>query len=128
MKVVQALIISIIALLAPIKTMALAAMAVTLLDLPLGMLAARKRGEPITSAGLKQTVIKLFVYEMALVLGLITQDYLINGSIQLVNLISTLIGCTELKSVLENLEEIYGQPFLSQIIGVITKKKDSLEG
>lgn len=127
MKFLKLVLISLLAILAPIKTMAVAAMAVTLLDLPLGMLAAHKRKEPITSAGLKQTVIKLFVYEMALVLALITQNYLIDNSIQLVNLVSTLIGCTELKSVLENLEEIYGSPFLSQLISLVSKKKDSIQ-
>lgn len=125
MKLLKLLMISVLAILAPIKTMAIAAIVVTALDLPLGILAAKKRGEKITSSGLKQTVIKMFVYEMALVLGLIVQKYLIQDSIQLVNLLSTLIGCVELKSILENLEEINGQPVFSQVIALLTKKQES---
>lgn len=124
MRIIKLTLIALLAILAPIKAMAIAAISVTLVDLILGIIAAKKRGEAITSAGLKQTVIKIFVYECALVLGLVVQKYLIADSVQLVNLISTLIGCTELKSVLENLQEIYGRPFLSQLIALLTKKED----
>lgn len=125
MKMLEALGISVLALLAPIKTMAIAAVCLTALDLPLGIIAAKKRKEIITSSGLKRTAIKIFVYEMALVLGFIVQKYLISDSIPLINLVSTLVGVVELKSALENLEEIYGSPFLSKIIDLLSQKSSN---
>jgi FtsH-binding integral membrane protein len=117
--------ISIIAILAPIKAMIIAAAVVTILDFIVGIIAALKRKERITSSGLKTTVVKIFVYEVALILGFIVQHYLMSDGIQVVNLAATLIGCTELKSVMENLEEIYGQPFLSGLIKMLTAKASS---
>lgn len=126
MKLLQVLFISLLAILAPIQAMAIAAVSLCVLDLPLGIIAAKKRGEKITSAGLKRTIVKVFVYEMALILGLIVQKYMLSDTIPLINLISTLIGCTELKSALENLEDISGQPFLKQLIDLLNKKQDSI--
>jgi len=106
--------------------MSIAATCLVLLDLILGIAAAIKQKQPITSSGLKQTIIKLFVYEMALILGLIVQKYLLQDSIPLINFAATLIGCTELKSAAENLEIIYGQPFLASLITVLDNKKQNL--
>ncbi len=127
MKHLKLFMVSILAILAPIKPMAIAALVVTSIDFILGVAAALKRGEKLTSSGLKQSLIKIFVYQMALMLGFLVQKFLIDDSIQLVNLISTLIGCTELKSAAENLEDIYGKPFLSQIISLLSKKQESIK-
>lgn len=127
MRVLTVFLASIISIFLPIKAMAIAALVATLIDLVLGVMAAKKQGIPITSSGLKQTIIKIFVYEIALILGFIIQKYLMQNSIPLTNLISTLIGCTELKSVAENLEIISGQPFLAALIQIITNKQKNPE-
>lgn len=127
MRVLTVFLASIISIFLPIKAMAIAALVATLIDLVLGVLAAKKQGIAITSSGLKQTIIKIFVYEIALILGFIIQKFLMQDSLPLTNLISTLIGCTELKSVAENLEIISGQPFLAALIQIITNKQKNPE-
>lgn len=116
---------SILSLFAPIKAMAIASAVVVILDMFFGIWAAKKQGIAITSNGLKQTIIKAFVYEAALVLGFIIQTYLLQNSLPLTNLVATLIGCTELKSVAENLEIIVGQPFLTALIQIISNKQNN---
>lgn len=125
MKHLGVIAISILSLFAPIKPMAIASLAIVFLDLISGLLAARKQKQPITSSGLKQTIIKAFVYEFALILAFIVQTYLMQNSMPLTNLVATLIGCTELKSVAENLEIISGQPFLTSLIQIISNKQKS---
>lgn len=125
MKSLVVFLASILSIFIPIKAMAIAALCVTILDMILGVAAAKKQGLPITSSGLKQTIIKIFVYEMALILGLIIQKYLMQDSMPLTNLVATLIGCTELKSVAENLEIISGQPFLTALITIISNKQNN---
>lgn len=127
MKSVLVFVASIASIFVPIKAMAIAALCITILDLILGVSAALKQKLPITSSGLKQTLIKIFVYEMALILGFIIQTYLMQNSMPLTNLIATLIGCTELKSVAENLEIISGQPFLQALITIISNKQRNPE-
>lgn len=125
MKYLTVIAATLVSLLMPIKSMAIASLVIVFLDLISGLLAAKKQKIEITSSGLKQTIIKAFVYEFALVLALVVQKYLMQDSMPLTNLVATLIGCTELKSVAENLEIIAGQPFLTSLITIISNKQKS---
>lgn len=108
--------LALMAVLIPIEKHAIAIFVLVLFDLILGLIAAIKRGEKITSNGLKTTVIKLFVFETALALGFIAEKYLLNDLLPISKIISTLVGIVELTSVFENLDEIYGQPLFKVLI------------
>ena len=108
--------LSAILVFAPIKATLIAVMVLTMVDLVSGLLAARKRGEAITSTGLKRTLIKIAVYEIVVLLGFITEQYLTGDLLPVVKILAGLVGITELKSVLENLEEITGMPLLKMFI------------
>lgn len=116
MKYISALILSLISILAPIQAALITVLALILVDLVTGVLAAYKRNEPITSSGLRRTLTKLFVYEIALVFSYIAQHYLIGDSIPVMKLISSMVGLVELKSVLENLNSISGTDLLKAVI------------
>ena len=96
-----------------------------LADLICGVLAARKRGEPITSAGLRRTVTKTIVYEVALLLAFLAESYLIHGLIPVTTLVSSMIGIVELKSVYENLDAISGGTLLKGVIAKLGSENDS---
>jgi phage-related holin len=104
----------------PIKASLVALGALTFVDLITGVLAARKRGEEITSSGLKKTVIKLLVYESVVMLGFLVERYLTGDLVPIVKILSGMVGITELKSVLENLEELTGIPLLQLLIQKLT--------
>lgn len=108
--------LSILAVFAPIQGIVLAALFLIVCDLMTGVWAARKRGETITSLGLRRTIVKLLVYETAIVLGFVAQHFLMEDLIPLTNIIGTYIGLTELTSAYENLDSISGGGLLKAII------------
>lgn len=115
----------IFAIFAPAKAMILTSLALVMMDLVMGLLAARKQNIPITSSGLKRTVVKLAIYETAIILGFLTQQYLIGSdSVPVCNIIAGFIGLTELTSCLESLNIIGG----NNILKVILDKLDMHEG
>lgn len=122
MKTLEIWVLTILAVFAPIKAVLITALVLVIADLLTGVAAAYKRGEMITSAGLKQSIVKAVVYELALILGYIAEHYLIGNALPATNVVGALIGITELKSCLENLDSIYGAPIFRSIIkGLVDK-------
>lgn len=115
------LILSMLLLFAPIKAALLMVMALTVVDLVSGLIAAKKRGEKITSSGLKRTLVKVFVYEIVTMLGYLTEQYLTGDLLPLLKILTSYIGLVELKSVLENIESITGLDLLKVLIDRINK-------
>lgn len=91
---------ALVVFIAPVKAALIAVLALTALDLVTGLLAANKRGEKITSSGLKRTVVKIMVYELVVLLGFITETYLTGLWVPLTKILGGYIGIVELKSVL----------------------------
>jgi phage-related holin len=112
----KAVAFSILALLTPIKAALIAVMVLTVIDLVSGLLAARHRKEPITSNGLKRTMIKLFVYQLVIIMAFIVQQYLTGEMIPVIKILAGYVGIVELKSVLENIEEVTGMPIIKVLI------------
>lgn len=100
---------------APAKGMILAAFALVIVDLITGIIASHKTGKPITSSGLQRTIVKLFVYETAIMLAFIVQVYMM-ADIPVANIVSSFVGITELKSCYENIDLIAGENLLKRII------------
>jgi hypothetical protein len=100
--------LAMVAVLVPVKPLILAALAFILLDAVVGVLAARKRGEKITSAGLRRTVSKGLVYAVAIIAGHVCGVYVLAGLVPVASLVAGAIGVVEIKSVLESSTEILG--------------------
>lgn len=115
-KFLEPILIVLIALFAPIKSTILTAFAMVVLDLITGVWAAKVRKDPITSNGLKRTLIKLFIYETAICLAFIAETYLILDLFPVAKIVSSFVGVTELKSIYENLNEIGGGDLLKAVI------------
>jgi hypothetical protein len=107
-----------LAIFAPVKGAALTALALCVVDMLTGLWASRKQGIPVTSNGLKKTVIKIAVYEAAILLTFLVDAFLA-GTFPLSNIVSGLIGLTEAKSCLENINIIAGGNPLAGIIRAI---------
>lgn len=100
----------------PIKATLITVMVLTVADLISGIMASRKEGKKITSSGLKRTIIKTTVYELVVMLGFLTEKYMIGDALPVVKILAGFIGLTELKSVLENIERISGMPIIKMLI------------
>ncbi len=102
--------------LAPVQGMVITALVLIFMDLITGLMAAHKQKKKITSAGLRRTVSKVFVYEVAIVCAFLTQQHLTGDTVPVCNIVTGLIGMTEFLSILENLNTISGKKLLKTII------------
>lgn len=116
--------LSLLAVLAPIQTVLTTTFALILADTLFGVLAARKRKEPITSSGLRRTISKIVIYEAALICAYLCEHYLMSGSVPAVKLISGVIGLVELKSIVESLDELNGDPIFKTLISKLGSNND----
>ena len=119
--------ISILAIFAPAQEMILSVLGLIAVDMITGIIAARKRGEAIDSAGLRRSISKLFVYEVALMAAFIAQHYLMKDTVQIASIIAGYVGLTETVSILENLNSIQGGDLLKKIIDQIGSKNQKAE-
>ncbi len=101
---------------APIKGAILAAFVLIVADLVTGVVAAKKRGEKIKSAGVKRTVGKILLYESAICAAFLCEQYLTGDLFPACKMVTALIGVVELKSVLENLDSINGGGMFKSVV------------
>lgn len=111
-----------LAYLAPIHSMLIVVGILIFGDMILGIWAALKRGEEISSSRLRDTVSKMFIYHMVLILGFLVQNDLFQGLIPVAKLSASVIGMVEIKSVFENASEILGRPIFKDVIKKLGSK------
>lgn len=116
MKYLEALVISSLAAFAPVKATLATVLALVIVDLITGVLAALKRKELITSAQLRRSVSKLLIYELAVAMSYLSEHYLMSDEVPALKLISGMLGMVELKSVIENLNELSGNSVFKALI------------
>jgi phage-related holin len=107
----------------PIKAAIITIVILTLLDFVSGVMAAMRRKEQLTSSGFKRTVVKLLVYLAVACLAFLVERFLTGDLVPLAKIASGLVGITELKSILENLEDITGLPLLKLLIDKLSQQQ-----
>lgn len=114
--------LAIFAVLAPIHATLFAVGILIFGDMFLGVWAAFKRQETITSARLRDTISKLLIFQTVLILGFVFEKFLFNEFIPVVKIIASAIGIAEMKSILENSSAIVGQPIFDFLIKKLGSK------
>lgn len=107
--------LSLLAVLAPIKALLIAVGFLIFADTVSGILAARKRGEKISSAKLRGVVTKAFVYQICVISGFIMEKYIIDDVLPVSKIIAGAIAAVEFRSLLENSECILGYEVFEEI-------------
>tara|TARA_R110000737_G_C14283426_1_gene432731 strand:+ start:77 stop:469 length:393 start_codon:yes stop_codon:yes gene_type:complete len=105
---------TILALLAPIQDAMLAVGFLIGIDLIMGITAAYKTGEKLKSARLKNTVVKLLVYNLLLISSFIAETYLA-PYIPFVKICLGFLATVEIASISENFQKITGISFLKYV-------------
>ena len=123
LKWLEATALSVLLVFAPIHQAVIVTAVLVIADLITGILAAKKQGIPITSSGIKRTVGKILLYEIALMLAFLVQKYMTGDDFMAAKIVSAMVGITELKSCLENLSIITGSDIIKKLLDVITKAK-----
>lgn len=118
--------LSVLAIFAPIKALLLTTGIIIFADLIIGIIAAHKRGEKITSSGIRRTVTKSFVYLSAIMLGFLVETFMLEGFIPISKIVGGLIGVVEIKSVLESLNDIHGSNIFNDIIKKLGSDNDKI--
>lgn len=117
--------VSLVALLAPIHSILISVGVMIVVDLVTGILAARKRKEPVTSAALRRTVSKMLIYQVAIISGFILETYLMAEVIPVSKLVASAIGLTEFKSIIENLTTLNnGETVFKDLLARLGSKND----
>lgn len=117
--------LSILAIFAPAKELFIASGFLIFADLLTGITAAHKQGQPITSAGLRRTVSKLLIYNVAIASGFLVQHYFMKDAVPVSNIVSSAIGLTELKSIIENIDKIRGGSLFKEILSKLGSNNDT---
>lgn len=120
----EALAASLLAVFAPVKAALVTILVLVAIDLITGIWVSVKNKQQITSAGLKRTIIKLFVYEAAMCLAFLVHQYLTGDTFPADKIVAAMVGLTELKSCVENLQLISGDPLLATLIAKIDTKEN----
>lgn len=109
------LLVSCFAALAPIHPILLTVGVLIVSDTILGVWAAKRMRVPITSARLRDTVSKMFIYHIVLVSGFCVEHTLIDF-VPIVKISASMIALVELKSLYENAGMILGRPIFAELI------------
>lgn len=111
-----------LSLLAPIKPLLLACGALIIADTITGMFAAHKRKEKISSAEMRRSITKMFVYQIAIISAFVLEKYMLDGLLPVSKVVSGVIGMVEFKSILENVSTIAGQDILKMVMDKMGSK------
>ena len=106
--------VSVIAVLAPLQTAICAIGFLIFSDLLMGLLAAYKTGDPITSRRLKDTGIKALIYNLLVISGFIAQKYMV-AWIPFTKIILAFLAIVEIYSIGESFQKITGLPFIKYL-------------
>lgn len=78
-----------------------------------GMIAAKKRGENVNSAGMRRTVSKMFIFQTVVLTGWMLEQHVLESLLPVARIAAAAICIVEFKSLLENVTEITGVSFAS---------------
>lgn len=124
-------ILSALAVFAPIQGIIITAGVIIAVDLITGILAAKKRGEKISSAGLRRSLSKMLIYQTAILTGFLMETYLLHDIFPITKLVGGAIGAVESLSVFENLNQLSGNNIFKKVVDLLgsanDKKRDSEE-
>lgn len=122
---IEGLLVAFLAILAPIHMLMLSVGILIVADAITGVWAALKRNEPISSAALRRTVSKFLIYQLTIISGFLVQNFMLENTLPITNIIAGAIGLVELKSVLENSTVILGTDIYKELLKKLGSKNDS---
>lgn len=121
---ISGLFAALVLLLTPIHPVIISVGVLIFADAFIGIWAAYKRGERISSKRMGDSIVKMLVYQLVLISGYLVQTYLLSDFIPVVKLAAGYIGMVELKSLLENSSTILGRDIFKEIISKLGSKSD----
>ncbi len=109
-----------IALISPIKTVMFTIGFLIMADFITGAYAAIKNKERIQSTRIAHTVSKFFIYNLVILSTFLLEEFIVK-EIPFQRVITGFIAITEIKSILENFDKIYGVNPFKALVNFIKK-------
>lgn len=115
-------------LLSPINGVMVTMVFLIIVDFITGYYASFKKRIPISSSRIGHTVSKFFIYNLVILAAFFLEKHIVN-EVPFLKIIAGFIAITEIKSILENFNSIYGVNPFKALINLIkqTPLKDTLE-
>jgi hypothetical protein len=117
-----------LAALAPIKMVLITVGILIMADLVTGIWAAFKRGEEVSSAAMRRTISKMFIYQLTVICGFMLENYILDGLVPVAKIVAGVIGMVEFKSILENSNHIVGGDLFKIVITKLGSDNDRNKG
>jgi hypothetical protein len=119
---------SVIGVIAPLKAIVLIIVAAVFIDFLLAIYHALKKGIPITSRKMYQTIPKLLIYISVILIVYYSNIYIFEVPMDLHKIVGGFILLTEFKSIDENINLILGFSLFSQLTDFLSRGKNSSKG
>lgn len=116
MNKIHAILLTILAILAPIHPIMFATTVLVGLDTITGIWAALKKKKKIRSAKLREVISKTIVYQTAIICSFVVETYMHFDLVPVVKITAAAIGMVELLSVMENINIILDKNVFKMVI------------
>jgi hypothetical protein len=115
-------------LLSPVNGIMVTIVFLILVDFITGAYAAIKNHIPIRSSRIGHTISKFFIYNLVILAAFFLEKHIVD-EVPFLKIIAGFIAITEIKSILENYNEIYGVNPFKALVNLIrlTPLKDTIE-
>ena len=121
---IKTILIAALALIAPIQDAIFAIGFLIMIDLIMGVTAAYKTGEKLKSSRLKNTGVKMLIYNLLLISSFIAQTYLAPW-IPFTKIVLGFLATVEITSMGESFQKITGLSFVRYIKDYLNEKLNS---
>ena len=121
----NSIVASVIGVIAPLKAIVLIIVAAVFIDFSLAVYHALKKGIPITSRKMYQTIPKLLIYISVILIVYYSNIYIFEVPMDLHKIVGGFILLTEFKSIDENINLILGFSLFSQLTDFLSRGKNS---
>lgn len=111
----------------PIQELLLAVIFLLIIDAILDVLAAIKLKVFIVAQSIRSLIVKNLLYHTALMSSFLVSHFMMKDSFPIPHIIASIIGLIELKSILQNLGKMSGEPVFKRVIRMIRKKEKEIE-
>lgn len=119
------LLISLVAVLTPVKPMLLTVGFLVVSDFIFGLYKSYKKGLNITSRKMSNTITKLLLYTITILAVFFLETYIITDVLPFTKLVAGLISLVEIKSIDEHFNSLFGYSIWSKLRAFIDRGKST---
>ncbi|AXT56679.1 phage holin family protein [Aquimarina sp. MMG015] len=105
-------------ILSPVNGVMMTMVFLILVDFITGSYAAYKNKIPISSERIGNTISKFFIYNLVILASFLLEEYIVN-EVPFLKIIAGFVAITEIKSILENFNKIYGLDLFRALVSLL---------